>query len=706
MAEQITEQFSFRPKARLLLQLGDQLIRNEAVALFELAKNSYDANASHVKISFLDIDNPDIGKIVIEDDGDGMNLDIIKNVWMQPGTDHKVRVLEEQKHKSLRLPIGEKGIGRFGAYKLGNRIDLISKKENCPEVNLSLDWNILDNSSFLDGIQVDVFERTAEHFTGQKTGTIITISDLKTTWTKRNFRETMRLINTLNTPSVIKSNDSFSVILFDNLDWSEDLMVHGDILDYALYTGEFELEGDKLASFRYNFTPWSSMKELTNRKHEKNDIWMAEQVRNEDTGRKEFVPIDLGKYQIGKVRILIYAFSLDSGILKLGVSDKSGFKKYLEQNGGMRVYRDGMRIYDYGEKTNDWLNLNLRRVNRPGKFMSRNLFMGYVLIDRADSDDLQEKANREGFVENDAYEAFHSAILFSLDQFEVQRNIDKDRLNNYYLGKQKPIPVITRLSDLKDKVINYVADDKSRDELLSDISRVENEYDQIMDTFIKSANAGINLGTIIHEVDKIIFELDRVLQQNSESQRAKILVARLSHIVKGYSVLLRSKDKKAINVESLINEALFNMEFRMEAHKITVIKDFPTLEGPDIVCARGLVIGAILNIIDNSIWWLGYSRTPEKKIHISISDRREGYLTVIISDNGPGFDLPEEERIKPFVSSKPAGLGMGLGLYIVNECMDAQGGDLLFPDAAEYSIPSEFEHGAIVALSFRKGMNL
>ena len=45
---------AFKPKARLLLQLGDQLIRNEAVALFELVKNCYDANASFAKVSFFD----------------------------------------------------------------------------------------------------------------------------------------------------------------------------------------------------------------------------------------------------------------------------------------------------------------------------------------------------------------------------------------------------------------------------------------------------------------------------------------------------------------------------------------------------------------------------------------------------------------------------------------------------------------------------
>jgi len=67
----------FQPKARLLLQLGDQLIRSESIALLELIKNSYDAYASTVRVSMKKIDQPDEGKIVIEDDGRGMDSGII-----------------------------------------------------------------------------------------------------------------------------------------------------------------------------------------------------------------------------------------------------------------------------------------------------------------------------------------------------------------------------------------------------------------------------------------------------------------------------------------------------------------------------------------------------------------------------------------------------------------------------------------------------
>ena len=88
-------QVSFKPKARLILQLGDKLIANEKIAISEIVKNYYDACARKVTVIMNDINDIDKGEIVIVDDGSGMNLDILKNVWMELGTDYKEKILIE-----------------------------------------------------------------------------------------------------------------------------------------------------------------------------------------------------------------------------------------------------------------------------------------------------------------------------------------------------------------------------------------------------------------------------------------------------------------------------------------------------------------------------------------------------------------------------------------------------------------------------------
>ncbi|GAI73854.1 unnamed protein product, partial [marine sediment metagenome] len=85
----MTNKHVFRSRARLIHQLGDQLIRNESVAMLEIVKNSYDADASKVIISMKNLDRPKDGQIVIEDDGTGMDYALVRDIWLQLGNDYK-----------------------------------------------------------------------------------------------------------------------------------------------------------------------------------------------------------------------------------------------------------------------------------------------------------------------------------------------------------------------------------------------------------------------------------------------------------------------------------------------------------------------------------------------------------------------------------------------------------------------------------------
>ena len=121
-----------RPYARLLTMLGEQLIKDEQIALAELIKNSYDADADWVKVSFLGFrlkkENGDFeitkdSKIIIEDNGSGMERSIIEKSWMNPATPNKK--LKEKTSivtKKGRTIQGEKGIGRFAVLKLGRNV--------------------------------------------------------------------------------------------------------------------------------------------------------------------------------------------------------------------------------------------------------------------------------------------------------------------------------------------------------------------------------------------------------------------------------------------------------------------------------------------------------------------------------------------------------------------------------------------------------
>ena len=97
-------------------------------------------------------------------------------------------------------------------------------------------------------------------------------------------------------------------------------------------------------------------------------------------------------------------------MLRAVTDDVKGLKDYLDENGGIRIYRDGVRVYDFGEPGNDWLNLDLRRVNTPAARTSNNQILGVLELDATTSAGLKEKTNREGFIENPAYADFRDAV--------------------------------------------------------------------------------------------------------------------------------------------------------------------------------------------------------------------------------------------------------------------------------------------------------
>ena len=216
--------FKIRPYARLLTMLGEQLIKNEQIAVAELIKNSYDADADWVKVSFVDfgfdekkkeIFKTADSKIIVEDNGCGMTMDIIEDSWMNPATPNKKsRDADKIKTspKKHRIIQGEKGIGRFAVLKLGRNIKITTRPEG-QNIEYVIDYNlsqydddfltkkekgkdgkdkVIEKKIYIDDINIPVSEQHPSYLVQRKVivnnsvfendndhGTIIEISDLK-----------------------------------------------------------------------------------------------------------------------------------------------------------------------------------------------------------------------------------------------------------------------------------------------------------------------------------------------------------------------------------------------------------------------------------------------------------------------------------------------------------------------------------------------
>lgn len=693
------ESLTFKPRARLLLQLGDELIRNEGIALLELIKNAYDADATKVKVSMNKVQDKKSGIITIEDNGEGMNLDLIKTVWMEPGSNKKLLDVNKKRRTRTfnRAVLGEKGIGRFAVHKLGDQIEVITKKKNENEVRIVIDWTVFATADYLDNTPIEVEERAPKHFSKNESGTKIIVQKLKKDWTRGMVREVYRSWNALRSP--FETPESFDIELdIDNKKWLDGIMTLDKIHEYALFHFACTMENDRIEKFEYVFTPYTSLNKLKKRKVTHTDSNVKKLLVLKNTKDKT---IDLSDYHIGKVTFKGYIFDRDTRILSLGIDDKKGFKGYLDHNGGVKVYRDGIRVYDYGEPGNDWLNLDIRRVNIPTQRISNNIIIAAVSIDRENSMDLKEKTNREGFIENEAYMKFLDSILYALHVVETQRLVDKDMLRAYYGPTQKAEPVPSKLNQLKETIREKIEDEELQTLIVRELESIERDYDTIREMLLRSASAGLNLSAVVHEVEKIVSEIQKVVETDTSS-RVYILVRRLSEMISGFTTLIRkSSSGEKHKIENIVDQAIFVSEYRLRAHGIKVIKDETALSKDIFVaCAKNLIISSILNIIDNSIWWEEYANTKNKKIYITCSEDLQDHVAIVLADNGPGFAIPTGEITKPFVTGKTN--GMGLGLYIVQQVMEAHGGRVEFPSPGDFDIPEEYREGATVALLFKR----
>ncbi|MEX2122788.1 MAG: ATP-binding protein [Woeseia sp.] len=253
---------SFRARSRILELLGNQLIGSDQLAIFELVKNSYDADASLVHVKLLDLDT-DERRIIVLDDGEGMDLETILNVWLQPGHDLRYRQRSAGQRTPLfnRLPLGEKGVGRFAVHKLGEHIDLVTRRKDGSEYTVSIDWKEILKKDFLDQISVPVLEsKEPILFGGRNHGTQISISRLRQTkWTRGDVRRVDRLLTALNSPfdRPEKSHPlEFQVMLEapSREDWLADIPDADELIQSAPWHFAFSLVDGRF-SWQYEFRP-------------------------------------------------------------------------------------------------------------------------------------------------------------------------------------------------------------------------------------------------------------------------------------------------------------------------------------------------------------------------------------------------------------------------------------------------------------------
>lgn len=723
---------SFKPKARILSLLGEELIKSPVLAIYELVKNSYDADSTKVMVDFKNSHDIDNAVITIEDDGLGIIESVLENVWLEPGSDFRkpsnidnIDMLRSHIYK--RVPLGEKGIGRFAVHKIANKIKVITRPKNLLmdiktkdidkeiledyEIELEIDWGIFSQEKYLNDINIiwKVKDNKDDFYFKNSSGTFIELKDLKEAWSRGMARNLKRNFISMTGLTLDKSN--FDIQLDFNNNWLNGMSEIKDIIEEAPYKFTAYIDDKYNLEYTYNFNPKYNDTIGQREKEENKSIkgqtlkfikeWMKKEEYNEDDIVEYISILEESKVPFGGIHFDIYSYDLDKFSLKDTSVNSAVIRDFLKNSAGFKVYKDNMRIFNYGEPGNDWLGLDIKRISNPAGKISNNQNLGYILLDASKSKSLIEKTNREGFIEDHTYTLFKYIVLTVLKEFQIERQKDRVKWKEYN-NSASGSSVGNKLEEILKflEKINF-EENKQKEKLVGSLKSFYSKYEDEKKTLLLPAGIGLTMSSTIHELEKFSGRFgDFVSNIDCENKKLKEYHWELNDYVNNLTSVIQKSGYKKEDANNLINKAINNYKFKLKKYNVTCEVQ-NTLS--DICCERRFIISVLMNLIENSIYWLDTINSSKKYILIKAFEDAENQKIVIV-DNGPGFNQSDNitDLVSPLFTRKDD--GMGLGLYIADTVMLNHGKLNIYKNMdkhIEYNIDESF-NGACVELVFNK----
>ncbi|OJV71165.1 MAG: ATP-binding protein [Flavobacterium sp. 40-81] len=445
IARLATTEVRFSVDAGIINRLGKELVGRHETAVSELVKNAYDADAKTVNLIFKDAWNPG-GTLIIDDDGIGMNREELINGFMRLSSSDKIHNPESPKYNRTRA--GRKGIGRFATQRLGNKLTIITQKENLDSaLKITIDWNRFETDRDLASISnsIEIIPKKKEE------GTTLIIEDLREGWSDPTIKRVYRYTSDLLQPFPLskerkekienKLDPGFKSSYYRDIESEENLIIDEEeaFLKYALA----EIEGYVLEDGQGCWSLESEKLEFSQ------EVFLI--------GKNKDLPES--KFQFIKgIHFKCYYFLYDSSLIP--TQTMTFIREVANERGGIRIYRNGFRVLPYGEKLNDWLGLDDSTARRVILSSHRNInFFGFVEITDESGLLFDETSSREGLFDN---EAFQELVGF------VQRSI---------------LNAVLKIADLRGRKAttgqkNWLKPEKTSEKVDSAIEKIKQIFDE------------------------------------------------------------------------------------------------------------------------------------------------------------------------------------------------------------------------------------
>jgi signal transduction histidine kinase len=654
----------FMPRARLLRLIGAELISDVVVAVTELVKNAHDADATFVSIQFMNVTGGE-GEIMIRDDGHGMNLDTLLTRWMQPAGSGKGHDSARFTASGRRV-LGEKGVGRFAADKLAAHLELVSRRKNeSVEVHASFDWDQFDvDDRMLSDVRNQWEVRAADWLDSH--GTMLKLTRLRTTWNERMFRRLCTRLARLMSP--FDAGKGFRILVESDEFPQYSGEVGGGYLQVAPYKLEAEFDGSSAVSVRIN------------------DARPARHILPEGE-----------RPACGPVKVRLFGFDLETEALsKLG--PRTEVRAWLREWAGISVYRDGFRIWPYGEPHDDWLRLDQRRVNNPVVRLSNNQIVGFVEITSDRNPNLRDQTNREGLIHNESLDELQRFVLFTMQLLEAERQALRHPQSKRHApgtSASRASKDAATLPDLLDNLARKssgpIADELRRAAVRAR-SASSNEIQtrkRLLEGYTDLAATGQTAVIVGKSVAASLVDLKAACSM----LRSAFGRRDVDEIVQAARALNRLEATIGLATQQLhsVRSAQPASSKRRRGLDLSVeLARFVSLSEPllaqndttfDVDAPRGAVLrtemrpelfGAVISsLILNSLEW----RQKGKPMTINASVRVQGdFVEVLVQDSGKGVTPGLENTIfEPMVSGRD---GTGMGLTIARSIVETHGGTI------------------------------
>ena len=766
----------FKVTARTLLELGSELISSDIIAFYELIKNCFDAGTTTgVEIRFgivlrrntylalraraeaFDADpsslrqaaleaidskaSPELhnaaqsvikgsetraqllaalddayklNTITISDNGSGMSLEELSSNFLVIGTpSRKTEVDKALARGDIQSPfLGEKGIGRLSVMRLGEGLRVeTSRREDLLTNLLEIDWTVFSKVDvMLD--EIDVAPRAGEtkEVPGWS-GTRIIINNLVEDWTEQRVRALAAYDFARLTDPFLEQKQRPRIVIFWNGERLTVPWMNRALIDHAhaRVTGEYETAGGVPL---LRCTMEAINLDFDHPKEVEHAVVSQEDLESAIAGPSQDVPV-AALTGIGPFSFEAHWYNRRrlGGID--GIGELRAVRDLQEKWSGILLFRDGFRVFPYGDDEDDWLALDRKALRRSGYTLNKTQFIGRVRISRTANPALADQTNREGLRETPEQQVLLRIMQFVIQDllFRFMRNVEK-QYKDQKVDLSEAKSEVTRLETRAKSAIKQLRrlTPEQGQEAVEDLEQALFEFSEFAERarariteveqesrqMVEMAGVGLMVEVVAHELarasENALENLEALRGRNvPEDVRAHLesLRAQMKSLSKRVRVLdpLSVSGRQHVemfNIDSLIRETIEAHEAQFMRHGIRLALDLPD-KPLRVRAVKGMVVQVIENLVSNSKYWIQMRKARDggfsPMISISLLSQPP---TIIYEDNGSGIAPENREKVfRPFFSLKEKSKRRGLGLYIARECAEYNGGTLVLDEQVD-----------------------